>query len=177
MPFSMRSKINGEVLCLAGDAQGGVSISSKYKNGELTVTFSSKKDLSVVGTGDLDATIVGGAENDTFDFSGATGCYKFLTGAGNDTVIDGVGNNKFDGGTGLDVFEFNRIESAAVEADVINNYVLADDTIKTHTAPVSVVDGVANQAILTFADGDTVTVNGLGVSAATLNLPTEIIII
>ncbi len=167
MPFSTRTKINGETLSLSGDAKGGVNISSRFVDNELTVTFSSRNDLSVIGTGNLDATIIGGAENDLFDFSGATGDYEFRTGGGNDKVIDGIGNNTFDGEAGNDTFVFNRAEGLGPldEVDTINNYTSNDIIDIEGAEPFVVVDIVPNQATITFADGDVILVNGAGITS------------
>src|SRR5262249_54028864 len=150
MPFSMRTKINGETLSLSGDAKGGVSISSHFADNELTVAYSSRNDLNVTGTGNMNATIIGGAENDRFDFSGATGNYDFRTGGGNDKVIDGIGNNTFDGGAGNDTFVFNTVEGAGPpELDTINNYT-TNDKIDVGGQHFVLADVGTDQVSITF---------------------------
>jgi Ca2+-binding RTX toxin-like protein len=169
MAFSMRTKINGETLSLCGDAKGGVSISSHFADNELTVAFSSRNDLTVTGTGNLDAKIIGGAENDKFDFSGATGNYNFCTGGGNDKIIDGIGNNTFDGGAGNDTFVFNKIEGPASpdEVDTINNYT-TDDKIDVGGQHYVLADLSAGHVSITFDDGDVILVNGNGINSGNL---------
>jgi len=171
MAFSMRTKFNGETLSLCGDAKGGVSISSHFADNELTVAFSSRNDLTVNGTGNLDAKIISGAENDKFDFSGATGNYNFHTGGGNDKVIDGIGNNTFDGQGGNDTFVFNRVEGpggSPDEVDTINNYT-TDDTIDIEGNEAYVVADLGGGHLsITFADGDVILVNGAGINAGNL---------
>ena len=162
MPFSTRTKINGETLSLSGDAKGGVNISSRFVDNELTVTFSSRNDLTVTGTGNLDATIIGGAENDRFDFSGATGNYNFRTGGGNDNVVDGTGNNTFDGGTGSDNFTFASEGGTPPEVDTINNYVVTEDDIDISTGAATVSNVVqtdSNTVTILLNDGDQIIVN------------------
>jgi Ca2+-binding RTX toxin-like protein len=162
MPFSMRTKINGESLSLCGDAKGGVSISSHFTDNELTVAFSSRNDLTVTGTGNLNATIIGGAENDRFDFSAATGNYHFKTGAGNDSVIDGTGNNTFDGGAGLDNFTFASEGGATPEVDTINHYVVTDDDIDISTGAATVSNVFqtdVDTVTIVLNDGDQIIVN------------------
>jgi Ca2+-binding RTX toxin-like protein len=102
MSFFMRTSFNGRFLQLQGDTDGSLSIRSRSVNGNTTVTFSSSDDLTVNGSGNLNATIIGGAENDTFNFSAATGNYNFRTGAGNDVITGGSGNDSMTGGIGDD---------------------------------------------------------------------------
>jgi hypothetical protein len=169
MGFRVKTSLNGSTLQLVGDTQGSIGVSSKFANGQLTVTLKSNKDLSLAATGNLDATVIGGAENDTFDFSGATGDYVIRTGLGTDKVIDGVGNNTFDGEGGADTFVFNKVEGGAVEEDWILNFVALDDSIDIGAQAPSAIDDLGGGHVtIAFADGDIIHVQGTGVTKAVI---------
>jgi len=164
--FTTKTSINGHFLRLSGTSEGGISISSKYSNGDLTVTLNSKKPLTADVTGDLDATIFGSKSDDNFNFSGATGDYVVNTREGNDRVIDGIGNNTFDGGAGSDTFVFNQIEGpnaangvdAGDEIDTIKNYDVANDDIDIGVQTYILSQDNANQVTITLEDGDRIVV-------------------
>jgi len=164
--FTTKTSINGHFLRLSGTSEGGISISSKYSNGDLTVTLNSKKPLTADVTGDLDATIFGSKSDDNFNFSGATGDYVVNTREGNDRVIDGIGNNTFDGGAGSDTFVFNQVEGpnaangvdAGDEIDTIKNYDVANDDIELVGAQTYNLLQGTNQVTIEFADGDQIVV-------------------
>jgi Ca2+-binding RTX toxin-like protein len=158
MAFSMLTAVNGEYLKLTGDTDGGFRVSSRIGSGDATIRFESMDDLTINAQGDLDATIVGGVENDTFDFLLATGNYSFYAGAGNDLVIDGPGNNIIDGGAGADNFTF----ASGNGVDTINNYVQDDDDIDLIDAAFQDVEQTdADTVTVLFDDGNGITVNSI----------------
>ncbi|BBF93745.1 hypothetical protein [Blastochloris tepida] len=165
--FSSKTSFNGEVFRIAGTADGSVSMSSKYGKDGLTFEINSRKAIDADITGNLDAKVIGSNSADTFDFSCATGNYIVCTRGGNDRIIDGTGNNTFDGGAGQDTFVFNVVEGpdSPDEIDTIVNFSLAEDEIVTGGQTYTVADGATDEAIITFDDGDQVVVRGAGVTA------------
>lgn len=71
-------------------------------------------------------TLVGAAGNDTL--RGGNGADSIAGGAGNDLLVGGAGVDRMTGGVGRDTFVFNVAVQAA-HADVIADFVVADDTI------------------------------------------------
>jgi Ca2+-binding RTX toxin-like protein len=178
MPVSIRTTINDETLSLVTNEAASVCVSQHLSTGETdittTITFSSSADLSVVVTGNLDVTVIGSVANDIFDFSGATGNYKLQTQMGNDRIIDGFGDDVFDGGGGLDAFVFNvqnshliNAEGGRNETDKIAGYVVADDRIEiVNGIVVSAVQTTLDQVTLTLSEGDRIVVEGTGITVA-----------
>ncbi|KAA5599910.1 hypothetical protein [Blastochloris sulfoviridis] len=176
--FSSKTSFNGEVFKIAGTAEGSVSMSSKYVNGDFSFTINSKKAIDADITGSLDATVIGSNAADTFDFSGASGAYIVRTRGGNDRIIDGIGNNTFDGGAGQDTFVFNQVEGpdSPDEIDTIVNYSLAEDGIElVGSQGYTVADGATDEAIITFDDGDRIVVQGAGVTKAAIEVELGIV--
>jgi Ca2+-binding RTX toxin-like protein len=174
MPISARTTINGETLSLFANEAGSVCVSQYSLMGETQyslmsetmITFSGSTDLSVIMTGNLDATVIGSIANDIFDFSSATGDYKLRTQAGNDRIIDGVGDSVFNGGAGLDAFAFDA-EGGRMETDRIVNYVVTDDQIEVVNGTItSVVQTTSDQVTVTLSDGDQIYVEGMGIKVA-----------
>jgi Ca2+-binding RTX toxin-like protein len=161
MAFSSRITINGKTLHLTGDTDGSrLSLSLRIVNGETTTSLSSNDDLRVTATGNLNATINGGDEDDLFDFSRATGQYRFFTGAGADTVFDGSGDNLFDGGAGPDTFVFNSVpDTVPNELDTIQNFQDEIDVIRIeNTGNAATFADTEAGALITLADGDQILV-------------------
>jgi hypothetical protein len=171
--FFTRTSINRKFLQMQGETDGSLSMRQVTINGNTTITFSSSDDLTVTATGTLNATIIGGAKNDRFDFRQAEGNYIFRLGEGNDRVFDGTGDNTFNGQGGSDTFHFAAAD-ARVETDTINQYVLAEDDIEIAGAVTRIENtgSAGDQVTITLDGGDRIIVNGTGVNAG--NIATEI---
>ena len=161
------TSFNGETLSLVATASGSVGISQRWVNGATTITLSGSNDLSVTATGNRDAAVIGTVTNDRFDFSRATGDYTVVTQGGNDTIIDGVGNNVFDGGAGKDVLIFTA-EGGSQEVDHVLSFVVGDDRIVIRNATVLPAPPQTgpNQVTVTLSDGDRIVVQGTGIASA-----------
>ncbi len=162
------ASFNGETLSLDATASGSVGISQRWVNGATTITLSSSSnDLSVTATGNHDAVVIGTVTDDRFDFSRATGDYTLVTQEGNDTIIEGVGNNVLDGGDGKDNLIFTA-EGGSQEVDHVLSFVVGDDRIAIRNATVLPVPQQTgpDQVTITLSDGDRIVVQGTGIASA-----------
>lgn len=113
-------------------------------------------------------TLRGASGSDTLDGSngndslrGDAGADSLLGGAGSDIFEGGAGIDRLTGGSGRDVFLFNAAVTAA-NADVITDFVVADDTIRLDR---SVFTGLASTGLLA-ASAFTSNTTGLAADAS-----------
>jgi Ca2+-binding RTX toxin-like protein len=169
MNAAIRAKVSGESLSLTAEAAGYIGVSGRLANGEATLSFASSGPLGVTVTGDAGSTLIGSTMDDIFDLSGTSGDHIVVTRAGDDRIIDGVGNNTFDGGPGGDTFVFNRTEGvgSGKESDTILNYSAVEDNIEIEIGSVDAVEKTAaDEVTITLDDGDRLVVHGAGVTAS-----------
>ena len=117
----------------------GIAIGTRIENG----TTGGGSDLIIgnaVGntlrSGAGNDTLRGAAGNDTLEGStgndwlrGDAGADRLVAGVGNDTLEGGAGVDRLFGGAGRDAFVFNTAVTAA-NADIVADFVVADDTIR-----------------------------------------------
>jgi Ca2+-binding RTX toxin-like protein len=142
--------------------------------------FANGGDDSVIGGSGADTLyghagddrLFGGAGNDKV--FGGSGNDTLFGGDGNDSLLGGAGNDRISGGTGADLFEFDRAGGDDLITDfdmTLKNGVTADqldisdlrdlDCNPVHARDVVVGDDGAGNAVLTFPEGETVTLQGV----------------
>ena len=74
-------------------------------------------------------------------------------GTGNDTLIGGLGNDRLTGSTGLDTFRFTGVPNATTNADIITDFLAADDRIQLDDAAFAGIGPVGALAAAAFYAG------------------------
>ena len=110
------------------------SVSGGLDGIQSSITFSlvsvgTVETLTLTGSGNIKGT--GNAYNNKL--TGNTGANTLDGGAGNDMLNGGVGKDMLTGGAGKDTFFFNAALSAA-NSDKINDFSVADDTVRMENA-------------------------------------------
>jgi Ca2+-binding RTX toxin-like protein len=111
-------------------------------------------------------TIDGGAGIDTL--YGETGRDTIKGGAGDDQIFGGSGRDTLTGGAGSDTFIFKSTDGESSH-DTITDFKIGVDVIDTDDGiTIAAIDPSANgkDAIVTFSDGSSVTLKGLGSKVA-----------
>ncbi|KQY12219.1 calcium-binding protein [Rhizobium sp. Root482] len=86
---------------------------------------------------------------------GSSGDNRLHAGGGNDTLAGGLGNDILRGEGGKDIFLFNTKLSASTNVDVIEDFVVADDTIRLDNAIFTKIIGTGTMTSAQFAKNTT----------------------
>ena len=104
--------------------------------------------LTLTGSGSIKGT--GNASNNKL--TGNTGANTLDGGAGNDMLNGGVGKDMLTGGAGKDTFFFTAALSAA-NSDKINDFSVADDTVRMENAVFAALKATGTLAESAFYAG------------------------
>ncbi|MEM7696351.1 MAG: hypothetical protein AAF318_18020 [Pseudomonadota bacterium] len=166
----------GETVETTGDTLDGSAVTQ-----DLTVNYASDEAGSF-SNGSASANfaeferVLLGSGNDVVNAAASTGGIDIDLGAGNDTVTGGSGNDRITGGSGRDTFviadgagsdtitDFDMSDVGGVTADQLDVSGLTHGGAPVTTADVTVTDTNGDgtgDAILTFAGGESVTLQGV----------------
>ncbi|WOS65230.1 calcium-binding protein [Sinorhizobium fredii] len=160
------SSLEEEFMGLGGrdtiDGGGGFDVVRYHRDARFGGTAGVKVNLATgvatdgFGKQDKLTSIEGVRGTDFADSLTGSTVANFLRGdGGNDTLAGGLGNDTLIGGSGKDTFLFNTAPNASSNVDQVEDFSVADDTIRLENAVFTAISGTGTLTAAQFVKNTT----------------------